>query len=121
MTKSGTQAFHGSGYWYGRRPGLERQQLDQQAREAPAPVGAERDPEATSSRNDHGYTIGGPIFIPGVFNTDKKKLFFFWSQEFQSRYRPRDPAHAAGPHGPGAPRRLLAERGQQRQPVPVHP
>ena len=30
VTKSGTQSFHGSGYWYGRRGELERQQLDQQ-------------------------------------------------------------------------------------------
>ena len=29
-----------------------------------------------------GYSIGGPVYIPKVFNTDKKqKLFFFWSQE----------------------------------------
>ena len=29
-----------------------------------------------------GYSIGGPIFIPGLFNTQKRKLFFFWSQEY---------------------------------------
>jgi len=45
-------------------------------------------PVAPSSRNDYGYTIGGPIFIPGVFNTDKKKLFFFLSQEKESRTDP---------------------------------
>jgi len=28
------------------------------------------------------YTIGGPVFIPKLFNTQKKKLFFFWSQEY---------------------------------------
>ena len=37
-----------------------------------------------------GYTIGGPVFIPGTFNADKRKLFFFWSQEFQRR---KDPAN----------------------------
>jgi hypothetical protein len=42
-----------------------------------------------ASRNDYGYTLGGPIFIPGHFNTDKTKLFFFWSQEFENR---KDPA-----------------------------
>jgi len=45
-------------------------------------------PVAPSSRNDYGYTIGGPIFIPGVFNTDKKKLFFFLSQEKENRTNP---------------------------------
>lgn len=29
-----------------------------------------------------GYSIGGPVFIPGLFNTQKRKLFFFWSQEY---------------------------------------
>jgi hypothetical protein len=29
-----------------------------------------------------GYTIGGPVYIPKVFNTEKRKLFFFWSQEY---------------------------------------
>ena len=32
--------------------------------------------------------IGGPVFIPGTFNADKRRLFFFWSQEFQSRNDP---------------------------------
>ena len=41
-----------------------------------------------SSRNDYGYTLGGPVYIPGAFNEDKKKLFFFWSQEFQRRSDP---------------------------------
>jgi hypothetical protein len=29
-----------------------------------------------------GYSIGGPVYIPKVFNTQKKKLFFFFSQEY---------------------------------------
>ncbi len=32
--------------------------------------------------NTFNYNIGGPIFIPGKFNTEKNKLFFFFSQEF---------------------------------------
>jgi hypothetical protein len=34
-----------------------------------------------------GYTIGGPIYIPKVFNTQKNRLFFFFSQEY-TRQRP---------------------------------
>ena len=30
----------------------------------------------------YGYTVGGPVYIPKVFNTQKKKLFFFFSQEY---------------------------------------
>ena len=29
-----------------------------------------------------GYSIGGPVYIPKLFNTEKKKLFFFFSQEY---------------------------------------
>ena len=90
VTKSGTQAFHGSGYWYGRRSDWNANTWTNKRAEAPAPVGNGKliePPE--SSRDDYGYTIGGPIYIPGVFNADKKKLFFFWSQEFQKRKDPR--------------------------------
>ncbi len=89
VTKSGTQAFHGSGYWYGRRSGWNANTWTNNRAAAPAPVGSGALlPVPPSSRNDYGYTIGGPVFIPGKFNTDKKKLFFFWSQEFENRTDP---------------------------------
>ena len=34
-------------------------------------------------KNDLGYTIGGPVYIPGHYNKDKHKTFFFWSQEWR--------------------------------------
>ena len=56
--------------------------------EAPAPVGSGKLIEpAESSRNDYGFTLGGPVFFPG-FNENKKKLFFFWSEEWQKRKDP---------------------------------
>jgi hypothetical protein len=92
VTKSGTQSFHGSAYWYGRDSALNANSWTNKRAEAPPPVGSGKLIEkAESSRNDYGYTLGGPIYIPGVFNTDKKKLFFFWSQEFQKR---KDPVSA---------------------------
>lgn len=90
VTKSGTQSFHGSGYWYGRRSDWNANTWQNKRAEAPPPVGSGKLIEpAESSRDDYGYTLGGPIYIPGVFNEEKKKLFFFWSQEFQKR---KDPA-----------------------------
>src|SRR5262245_54940208 len=89
VTKSGTQSFHGSGYWYGRRSDWNANSWTNKRNGAPAPVGVGRVTELPdASRNDYGYTIGGPIFIPGTFNEEKKKLFFFWSQEFQRRQDP---------------------------------
>ncbi len=108
VTKSGTQSFHGSGYWYGRRGGWNANSWTNNRNNVP------RNTEA--ARNDYGYTLGGPIYIPGVFNKDKKKLFFFWSQEFQRRTDPVSERLSPGAHGPRAARGLLPERRQQRQP-----
>ena len=80
VTKSGSQNFHGSGYWYGRRSDWDANTYLNK-RETPEV------PKSKTSRNDSGYTIGGPVAFPG-FNQDKKKLFFFWSQEFQRRSNP---------------------------------
>ncbi len=89
VTKSGTQSFHGSGYWFGRRSDWNANTWTNLRAGAPAPIGNGKAIEPpTSKRDDYGFTIGGPIFIPGVFNTDKKKLFFFWSQECEKRTSP---------------------------------
>src|SRR5580765_1969629 len=80
VTKSGSQAFHGSGYWYGRRSDWNANSYLNK-RETPEV------PKQQTSRNDSGYTFGGPVAFPG-FNREKKKLFFFWSQEFQRRSNP---------------------------------
>ena len=81
VTKSGSRDFHGSGYWYGRRSDWNANTWTNKR------VTPEIQP-AKTSRNDSGYTIGGPVFVPGTFNEDKRKLFFFWSQEFQRRTDP---------------------------------
>ena len=80
VTKSGSQAFHGSGYWYGRRSDWDANSYLNK-RETPEV------PKSKTARNDSGYTFGGPVTFPG-FNDEKKKLFFFWSQEFQRRTNP---------------------------------
>jgi hypothetical protein len=86
VTKSGTQSFHGSGYWYGRRSSWNANSWTNNRAAAPPPIGIGATIETPdASRNDFGYTIGGPVYLPGVFNTEKKKLFFFWSQEWQRR------------------------------------
>jgi hypothetical protein len=48
------------------------------------------DPRLSSSApsqryNQYGFALGGPIFIPGKFNTDRSKLFFFWGEEWARR------------------------------------
>ncbi len=80
VTKSGSREFHGSGYWYGRRSEWNANTWTNK-RVTP------EIPKPKTSRNDAGYTIGGPVFFPG-FNEDKRKLFFFFSQEHQRRTEP---------------------------------
>ncbi len=81
VTKSGSREFHGSGYWYGRRSDWNANSWTNK-RVTP------EIPKPKTSRNDGGYTIGGPVFIPGVFNEDRTRLFFFFSQEHQRRTDP---------------------------------
>lgn len=72
VTKSGTQNYSGSGYWYARRSRWNANTWLNDRSGTPLP---------TSARNDTGFTFGGPV-IP------KKNLFFFFSQEFQRRTDP---------------------------------
>jgi len=71
VTKSGSNIFSGSGYWYGRRPSWNANFWTNNRDGQDRPK---------NTRDDRGYTAGGPIL--------KNKLFGFWSQEFQSRFTP---------------------------------
>ncbi len=39
-------------------------------------------------KNDFGFTIGGPVYIPKVYNTKKDKTFFFYSEEWRREIVP---------------------------------
>lgn len=82
-TKSGTRDFHGEGYEFLRNDRLDANDwfVNQQI----APPGGNA-PKTPLKWNDFGYNIGGPVYIPGHYNTDKSKTFFFFSQEWR-RYR----------------------------------
>jgi hypothetical protein len=70
-TKSGTSDFHGDAYEFIRNEMFNARNFFDQTKSAPL-----------YRRNDFGYTFGGPLFIPNVFNTKKDNTFFFFSQEF---------------------------------------
>jgi hypothetical protein len=76
-TKSGTSDFHGDAYEFIRNEFFNARNFFDQTKSAPL-----------YRRNDFGYTFGGPLFIPGVFNTKKDKTFFFFSQEFRYEKTP---------------------------------
>lgn len=79
VTKSGTNDFHGSGYLFHRHEGLNANNWKNNR---------DGNPRSKYRYNDPGYTIGGPVIIPNLFNRGRDKLFFFWSQEFQQQLTP---------------------------------
>ncbi|MFZ0592639.1 MAG: carboxypeptidase regulatory-like domain-containing protein, partial [Bryobacteraceae bacterium] len=70
ITKSGTQQFHGDLFEFVRNDDFNARNFYQSTV-----------PEY--KKNDYGYTIGGPVFIPKFYNTDKQKTFFFFSEEWR--------------------------------------
>jgi Carboxypeptidase regulatory-like domain/TonB-dependent Receptor Plug Domain len=79
VTKSGTSEFHGNAYEFVRNDIFNANSfLNNKA-------GVKRPP---FRYNDFGYTFGGPFFIPGHYNTDKSRTFFFWSQEWRRTKTP---------------------------------
>ena len=69
-TKSGTSSFHGDVYEFNRNEIFNAKSFSDPSRQE-------------YKKNDFGYTLGGPIYIPGHYNADKTKTFFFWSEEWR--------------------------------------
>ena len=80
-TKSGTKDFHGDAFEYLRNDVMDANNFFTNR----SSIGSTA-PKNPLKWNDFGYTIGGPVYIPGHYNTDKSKTFFFWSENWR-RYR----------------------------------
>lgn len=81
-TKGGTNAFHGDAYEFLRNDAFNANNYFNSAIAGGSGVVPEY------KKNDFGYTLGGPVYIPGVYNTKKQKTFFFWSQEWRRNLVP---------------------------------
>jgi hypothetical protein len=69
--KSGTNKLHGTAYDY----------LYNEALNASAPYGR----KDRQRRNDYGFTLGGPVYIPKVYNGRDKTFFFFNWEQFREK------------------------------------
>ena len=78
-TRSGTSAFHGEGYEYVRTTDFNANDWLNKASQISQ--GLPNTP-GVYHQNVYGFTIGGPLYIPKVYNEDKKKTFFFWSEDW---------------------------------------
>jgi hypothetical protein len=86
VTKSGTQQFHGSAMWNHRNEGLDANLWQNNRNGRNAVTGVPNSYISPYRFNVETYSIGGPVFIPHHVNRDKKKLFFFWSQEYTGQF-----------------------------------
>jgi hypothetical protein len=73
ITKSGTKEFHGLASYFKRHEQFNANNFFNNRLGVPKP---------RYRYNTWNYNVGGPIYIPGKFNRNREKLFFFWSQEF---------------------------------------
>ena len=80
-TKAGTSEFHGDAYEFVRNDDFNanNELLNAQG------VG-----RSVERYNDYGFTVGGPLYIPKVYNKDKSKTFFFWSEEWRKESTPSE-------------------------------
>jgi hypothetical protein len=88
VTKGGTPEFHGLAYYYVRNEAFNAN--DFFSNRAGAPRGRYR-------YNTIGGNAGGPIYIPGHFNKEKNKLFFFYAQEYLPNKAPNGPRYYTVP------------------------
>jgi hypothetical protein len=88
VTKSGGREFHGSAYWYKRHESFNANEFFNNRSGLPKPV---------YRFGNLGATIGGPIYIPKRFNTNRDKLFFFYSEEHWRMRLPDAPTRLTMP------------------------
>lgn len=76
-TKAGGQAFHGDGYFFARNNIFNARNFFDETKHAPL-----------YQKYEPGGTIGGPLYIPGHYNQNKDKTFFFFSEEYRHDKEP---------------------------------
>lgn len=78
-TKAGGPQFHGDAYLFVRNDIFNSRNYFDTTKHAPL-----------YQKYDPGGTIGGPLYIPGHYNTSKSKTFFFVSEEYRHDKEPVD-------------------------------
>jgi hypothetical protein len=80
VTKSGGQEFHGSAYGYRRHESFNANDTFNNRNQVARPV---------YRHTNLGFTLGGPVYIPGLLNREKDKAFFFYSFEHLDTLTPQ--------------------------------
>jgi len=94
ITRGGGRDFHGTLYEFLRNDRLNANSFfnnasgvfgpnDANVRAGLRQAGDERIPRPKLRYNNFGYLVSGPVFIPGLFNKEREKTFFLFSQEWR--------------------------------------
>src|SRR5579863_2114869 len=74
VLKSGTHNYHGEVYEFNRNTDYDANDYFLKA------AGQQR---PTFQLNEPGGNIGGPLFIPHLYNQNRNRTFFFWNEEWR--------------------------------------
>jgi hypothetical protein len=81
VTKSGTRDLHGDLIENFRNSALDANTWTRNH----SPLADVSSGAAPYRFNQYGFDVGGPVFIPKHFNSDRNKLFFFYAEEWIAR------------------------------------
>jgi hypothetical protein len=84
--KSGSQHYHGELWEFNRNTAFNANSF-QNKNHAGTPTN-----RAKLNYNIYGFNLGGPLYIPHAYNTDKKKTFFFWNEEWRKLIQGQSPS-----------------------------
>lgn len=74
VTRSGTSSFHGGVYEFFRNDVMAANNALNNYKNIARPE---------LRYNDFGWTLGGPVYVPGHYDVKRDKTFFFYSQELR--------------------------------------
>jgi hypothetical protein len=83
ITKSGTNDFHGSAYEFVRNDVFNANDVLNKLPTTPSGAAKAVLPRGRLRYNDFGYTIGGPVWLPRIYDGRKHNTYFFFSQEIR--------------------------------------
>jgi Carboxypeptidase regulatory-like domain/TonB dependent receptor len=79
-TKAGTNQLHGSAYEYLTNEALNAHQ--------PLSIGdGTRPPKTLDRKHDYGFTLGGPVYLPKIYDGRDKTFFFFNLERYRNVQR----------------------------------
>lgn len=78
VTRSGSNQYHGNVFYFFRNSALDANSWTRNG----SPTASENSRPAPFRFNQPGFSLGGPIYLPKVWNRERDKLFFFWSEEW---------------------------------------